>query len=114
MATDSAVSAKAPSAQNDQTAVPVAPRLKRDEQVWRDRAADFLARIGRLRGDVAAMQSKLATLRAGDQTLATTAETREATRALAKFQDDLRLIELARTQFEQRAREASVPPAWLQ
>jgi hypothetical protein len=106
--------AKSAGGTNKPKNVPVAPRVKRDERHWRERTQQFRTRLDKLRADVAAIQSRVESLRASAQTPAIISDTRQAEQDLRKFQSELHFIELDWAQFEERARDADVPSAWLQ
>lgn len=92
----------------------VKPREKRDEKHWQERAQAIRSRLSQLRADVTAIQSRIEILSAAPQTPAIASETRQSQQDLNRFQSELRLIEVDWAQFEDRAREAKVPSAWLQ
>lgn len=99
--------------------VPVAPRVKRDEEHWRERAQLIRSRLDRLRADTTAIEGRIAELNAKlagasaprAQTINT--EIRQATEDLSLFQNDIPLIEQEWAIFEGRARDAKVPADWV-
>jgi hypothetical protein len=86
----------------------------RDEKHWRDRTLAYRERLTKLRADVAAIQSRVETLRAADQTPSTLGELRLSEKDLIKFKNQLASIEKEWSQIEQKAREDKVPGTWLQ
>lgn len=106
-------------ASEGEPAVLPAARVKRDEQHWRERAQVIRGRLTRLQSDAAALQGRVTSLNAeidaasGSERTALGGELRQTTEALARVQEELRLIEGEWRAFENRAAEAKIPPAWI-
>ena len=98
---------------------PTPARVKRDEQHWRERAQVIRQRLTRLQSDAAALDGRVKALNAGIDTApgsdraALAADLRQAAEALARVQEELRLIQGEWRAFEDKAAEANVPPAWI-
>lgn len=94
-------------------------RVKRDEEHWRERAQVIRERLTRLQSDAAALDGRVKSLNAeidagsGSEKTALAADLREASAALARVQEELRLIQGEWRAFEDRAAQAKVPPAWI-
>ena len=108
-----------PPAATEQQPEPVKARLKRDEEHWRERAKVIRDRLDRLRADAMAIESRIASLQLELQSAtpetapALTSEIDQATKDLARFNKELRLIEGEWRAFEDRAREARIPQTWI-
>jgi hypothetical protein len=85
-------------------------RVKRDEQHWRERAQVIRTRLNRVQSDVNALQARLSQLEANG---GSPGDTQATTADLAKFEKELRNIQDEWTQFENRAKQAQVPTAWI-
>jgi hypothetical protein len=90
------------------------PNKFRDEQHWRERARSYRDKLDKLRSDVAAIQSRVESLRAGAQTPANASELKLAEQDLVKYKNQLGYIEKEWSGIEQKAREDNVPATWLQ
>lgn len=96
-----------------------APRVKRDEQHWRERAQVIRARLARLQADASALEGRVNALNAeidaasAAERTALAGDLRQTSAALARVQEELRLIQGEWRAFEHRAAEAKVPPAWI-
>jgi hypothetical protein len=94
-------------------------RVKRDEEHWRERAGVIRGRLNRLQSDAVAMEGRVAALQTQldsaepAQAAALNSELQETTQALARVKRDLGLIQDEWRQFEDRAREAKIPPGWI-
>jgi hypothetical protein len=86
----------------------------RNEQHWRERSRSYRERLDKLRADVAAIQSQIDALQAAAQTPAVLSDLRIAEKDLIKFKNQMAFIQKEWSQIELLAREAKVPPAWLQ
>lgn len=99
--------------------VPVAPRVKRDEEHWRERAQLIRSRLDRLRADAAAIEGRIARLTAElagappPRATALRTEIRQATEDLSRFQKEIPLIDQEWATFEERVRVAKVPADWV-
>ena len=120
--------AAAPATEIDEAAAPepdaqapaaATARLKRDEQHWRERAQLLRERLDRLQSDAAALQSRVQVLNAdidaasGSERTALAGELRLVSASLVQAQEKLRLMQGEWRQFEARAAQAKIPPAWI-
>ena len=96
-----------------------APRVRRDEQHWRERAKVIRDRLTRLQSDAAALDGRVKALNveidaaSASERTALAGELTQTSAALARVQEELRLIQGEWRAFENRAAEAKVPPAWI-
>lgn len=114
---DAAATAASPS--GAEPPAPVAARVKRDEQHWRERAQVIRERLTRLQSDAAGLQGRVKTLNmdidaaSGAERTALGADLRETAGALARVEEELRQIQGEWRAFEDRAAQAKIPPAWI-
>ena len=94
-------------------------RDKRPEDHWRERAKVIRDRLDRLRADAAAIEGRVAQLQTelqsatGPRAAALASEIEQSNKELARFRADERLIDEEWTKFEERARAAKIPQAWI-
>ena len=111
-------SAEVPS--GSEAGVLVQPRVKRDEQHWRERASLIRTRRDGLRADTAGLQTRIGTLTteaasaSGAEAIAVREQLRQASQDLTRFETELRHMEQEWTNLLERARQEKVPPHWLQ
>ncbi|HKY22291.1 MAG TPA: hypothetical protein VJM31_13845 [Vicinamibacterales bacterium] len=77
-----------------------------EEKQWRNLARDYRIRLSERRDHVAAVESRLQTLRADTQTPAVASEIRLAEKDLRKFRFNLELVEKDWARIEEEARKA--------
>ena len=108
-------SGKGATAAAGDVAAPPEPTVNvhRNEKHWRDRAQSYRDRLSELRADVAAVESRLETLRAAPQTPGVLSDIKLSEQDLGKFQAQLRFIEQEWSQIEKLARESGAS-AWIQ
>lgn len=118
-ASDAAAPAATSADAKDKQAEPAKVRVKRDEEHWRERAKVIRDRLERLKSDAAAIEGRIGTVRlelesaSGSKAAALSTELEQATPVLTRIQNELRLIEDEWKKFEERARVAKIPEAWI-
>lgn len=94
-------------------------REKRDEQHWRERAQVIRERLNRLQSDAIALEARVKGLNAeidsasGSARAGLADDLRQASNLLTRVQGELRLIQGEWRQFEDRAVQDKIPPAWI-
>lgn len=91
-------------------------RERRDEQYWRERAAQIRTRLDKLRADTGAIRARAEALRngsGGGDPGQQAAELQHVSGDLRRFEAELRDIEAEWSRLEEHARLSNVPAAWL-
>lgn len=96
-----------------------AVRNKRDEEHWRERAKVIRDRLNRLESDATAFEQRVTDIQTQlesappAQAAALRAELQQTTQELTRTRAELRLIQDDWRTFEERARAAKIPAAWI-